>query len=954
MKINFFDKFIDKQFNEGLIDTKYPNDKGNVMVCCPFPHKRKVLDQFTWEEKTEQFYEKVPSASINQDMGAFNCFVCGEHYNELGFAQALTGKSKEEIIKDYLVKEELKGVSVEWKENQHRVLLENYDMLNKLSELNISSDIIEQVSLGCITGCLATPVFVNGELVNVARYNINKIANISKVRYNENSSVGDIVPFDIWKNDFDNTIICEGEKDMLVARSFGFNAITLTGGSQSSLKKEYISYFKDRNVNIVFDNDDAGRNGAKKLYKDLKEVCNIFITDISFVCKEEKEDVSDFFNKYNGTREQFIDLLKNHSKQLTKNELDNIRTKNTLELSKLSDNIRNSKLKSRSRSSFQIIATCTDTYAIPEYGIFRLKEGVEGENDDAKKIKTWFLKDSPGDFLELMEGKIKTKDIPNILASMCYLPTKWFQSYNLELGKLKTIYKYVVSDEVKDTDEKVNEETIDLYSFIPLDIGSIYDVEYKIFPHPREGQKLIAMATEIKETTYKFDINDRELLNSLDQFKAKDNIADKLEQLYQSARCHIAPYLDKTMWLLMDLVFNSPLDITYKKPIRGALDVFVLGDTRTGKSETSKALTKLYDFGDVVPLKTATVASLIGGTDERLKRTKLGVLPRYHKELTVLEEFSGAPMDFIKTLTEIRSSNMVKIYRVAGELQAPCKLRMLTISNPMSYNGNLMSIASYPNGIEPINELIRSPEDVARYDAFMIVSHNTTLTNPFTSKLNEEYRIDKKHYENKTKWIKSLGSENVVIDDELGNYIFEKGLELNEMFTCSFTVFGSETDKKIARLSAALACLLCDTEDYVHVNVRKEHVDIIVTFLKNLYDNPIFRLKDFANEEKSYNVMDDEDTAMLQDIYPKNVTLLEFLSNNSRIGRNELVTMSGLSREEFTKVFNILASRKFIKLDKDQVVPTIKFRNTYRTINKSFNLYDTNKISEQTVESVFG
>lgn len=948
MKINFFDKFIENQFNQGLIDNKYPNDKGNVMICCPFPHKRKTLDKFTWEEKTEQFYEKVPSASINKDMGAFNCFVCGEHYNEIGFAQAVTGKTKEEIIKDYLVKEELKEFNVEWKENQHQSLLDNYEMLSKLSELNISMEVIKQLSLGNITNCLATPVFVNNELVNIARYNINKIPNIPKVRYNEKSSSGDIVPFDIWKNDMNNTIICEGEKDMLVARSFGFNAITLTGGSQASLKKEYLKYFKDRNINIVFDNDDAGRNGAKKLYKDLKEYANVFITDISFVCKEEKEDVSDFFNKYKGTKEQFIDLLKNHSKQLTKNELDNIKTKNTLEMSKLSDNIKNSKLKSRSRSSFQIIATCTDTYAIPEYAIFKLKEGVEGEYDENKKTKAWFLKDSPGDFLELMEGKIKTKDIPNILADICYLPPKWNRTYNLELGKLKTVYKYVVTDEVKETDEKVNETTIDLYTFEPLDIGCIYDVEYKIFPHPREGQKLIAMASTIKQTTYKFDINDRSLLESMDRFKVDTTVAAKLDQLYESARCHIAPYLDKTMWLLMELVFNSPLEITYKTPIRGALDVFVLGDTRTGKSQAAEGLINMYEFGQKVPLKTATVASLVGGTDERLKKTKLGVLPRYHKELVVMEEFSGAPIDFIKTLTEIRSSGMVKIYRVAGELQAPCRLRMLTISNPLSS----LDIESYPNGIEPINELIRSPEDVARYDAFMLISHSSTLTNPFTSKLDESCKIDKIHYANKMKWIKSLGSENVIISEELGNYIFEKSIELNDMFNCSFKVFSSETDKKIARLSSALACMLCDTTDYIKVNVRKEHVDIIVNFLKNLYDNHLFRLKDFANEEKSFKMIDNKDTEFLQEIYPQNVTLLEFLANNSRIGRNELITMSGLDRDAFTKIFNLLASRKFIKLSKDQVIPTIKFRNTYKIIDKSFNLYDMDK--EQTVESVFG
>ena len=374
--------------------------------------------------------------------------------------------------------------------------------------------------------------------------------------------------------------------------------------------------------------------------------------------------------------------------------------------------------------------------------------------------------------------------------------------------------------------------------------------------------------------------------------------------------------------------------------MRGALDVFILGDTRTGKSKAAEGLMNLYSFGEKVTLKTSTTASLIGGTDERLKKTKLGVLPRYHKELVVMEEFSGAPIDFIKTLTEIRSSNMVKIYRVAGELQAPCKLRMITISNPLTS----LALEAYPNGVEPINELIRSPEDVARYDAFMLLANNRDLTNPFTSKLNEDYKIDKIHYENKAKWIKSLGNENVIIPDELGNYIFEEGIKLNDMFGCSFKIFSSETDKKIARMSAALACMLCSTNDYKHIYVTKEHVDIIINFIKNLYDNQVFRLKEFADEEKSYRVIKEEDTKLLQEIYPKNVTLIDFLSNNSSIGRNELSTMSGLGRDEFTKIFNVLASRKFIKLSKEQVIPTVKFRNTYKLIDKSFNLYDMQSI----------
>ena len=940
MKLNFFKKFIDEQYNSGKIDNKYPNEKGNVMVCCPFPHTRKEFNNKTWGMEDVSFYEEVPSASINEDMGAFNCFVCGKHFNELGFAQALSGDSKEDIIKESLVKQELDNVSSTWETGQHQSLLNNPDTIRKLHELKISDSVIKELKLGLIQNFLATPVFVNGELLNVARYNINKVPNKAKVMYNANSKSGDIVPFDIWVKDPKNTLICEGEKDMLIARSHGFNAITLTGGSQASLKKEYLQYFKNKNVNIVYDNDDAGKTGALKLYKDLKDYANVNITDISSVCAEKKEDIGDFFVKYNKTREDLINLLQNNSYKPSEESLKNVSSKNTIKLSKVSENVKNSILKTSVKSSFQIIATSTDTYAIPEYAIFTLKKGLENEEIDDNPTRTWFLKDSPGDFLELMEGKVKTKDIPNLLASICGLSSKWRATHKLELGKLKTIYKCVVTDEVTDKDEKSNETTIDLYSFVPLDIGNIYEITYKLFPHPKEGQKIIAMANEIKQTEYTFDKNNNDYINSLNKFKVTTTIKDKVNELYESARCHIAPYLNKNIWFLSELVFNSPLDITYKKEIRGALDVFILGDTRTGKSETTKALKELYDFGDIVPLKTATLASLVGGTDERLKKTKLGVLPRHHKELIIMEEFSGAPMDFIKTLTEIRSSNMIKIYRIAGELQAPCKLRMITISNPMSINGKSMQLASYPNGIEPLSELIRNPEDIARYDAFMLVPHVNHLTNPFNSVVNENYKIDKVHYENKTKWIRSLGAKNVVIDNELGSYIFDKSIELNNKYMCSFTVFGSETDKKIARFSSALACLLCNTDDYEHVKVTKDHVDFVVSFIESLYNNKVFRLLEFSNEEKSFNVVVDEDTALLNEMYPKNVTLIDFLANNSRIGRNELITMSGLDRDAFNKIFNVLASRKFIKLDKDQVIPTIKFRETYNRLNRDFNLYD--------------
>ena len=60
-----------------------------------------------------------------------------------------------------------------------------------------------------------------------------------------------IIPFNIWKDspEHKTTLICAGEKDMALARTHGFNAITLTGGEKSIPK--FLNAFKNRKVAIV-------------------------------------------------------------------------------------------------------------------------------------------------------------------------------------------------------------------------------------------------------------------------------------------------------------------------------------------------------------------------------------------------------------------------------------------------------------------------------------------------------------------------------------------------------------------------------------------------------------------------------------------------------------------------------------------------------------------------------
>jgi hypothetical protein len=392
---------------------------------------------------------------------------------------------------------------------------------------------------------------------------------------------------------------------------------------------------------------------------------------------------------------------------------------------------------------------------------------------------------------------------------------------------------------------------------------------------------------------------------------------------------------------MTDLVFNSILDFNYGDKMRGSLDVFFLGDTQVGKSETTSKMVDLYGFGHFLSLKTSTTVGLIGGSNkvDGAYCNTIGAIPRQHKRLAVLEEFSGAKPDFIKTMTDIRSSNELRLSRVSGELIVPCKLRMITISNPRNdENGNPRFLNTFPNGIIPLMELIKSAEDVARYDGFLLIPKIEKRFNPFAFTLEGE-PIAKEHYHHKIDWVVTREPENVRFENGVDAYIWEKAEELNKEFECNFPLFGTTTSKKLARFCVALAALIVNVDEtYENILVTEEIVDYVVEYLKQLYDNKVFKLKEYSDEFKGYSEITDEDVKELQKIYNRHNTLLMFINGISRTSRANLASVSGLEMKSFALIFNKLVMLKMVKLNMDTVYPTDKFRKAYAKLKKEVSL----------------
>ena len=377
------------------------------------------------------------------------------------------------------------------------------------------------------------------------------------------------------------------------------------------------------------------------------------------------------------------------------------------------------------------------------------------------------------------------------------------------------------------------------------------------------------------------------------------------------------------------------------KNIRGYLDTLIVGESRTGKSSTADTLRRVYGLGVFVSLagNSATIPGLIGGSNKTANgyQTRAGIIPQNHRGLIIFEEFGKSHSNIIAELTDIRSSNEVRITRVSGTLTLPAMVRMISLTNVKNTDGTIKPIASYPNGISIITELVGTAEDIARYDILAVIGDKGSLVvDPFWK---PEDPFPTEVYQTRVRWVWSRTAEQIIISEDVGQHIINEANALNQEFNCHIKIFGTEAWKKLTRLSIAIAGYLVSTDDsYENIIVTKEHVDYAVQMFRELYDNDVFRLREYVANERKYNVIDDEGVALLQQLYIKCPALLVMLEQEAKVSRNTLIAAVGLDNATYNGFINTLIRGSFVKLTANDVLPTERFRLGMAKINRNSNL----------------
>lgn len=904
---------------------------GEHRVPCPFEHTT---------SSGLTYYESNPSAHVNLEKQVFHCKSCGEGLHEQQFVARILGCTTVDAFRILKLfdnaESQLTWVTTRQLEEETKILANN---------LGISDAVLNELNVTTYLGNpdkIQFPVFLYGQLMDIRTYTPGADA-LHKMRSRTGSMMGLIIPYDIWLDTPKDrwTVVCAGEKDMAVARSHGFNAITITGGEKT--KPHVNEAFKDRYIAICYDHDEAGIKGAKALAKHLwKYTQHIkIITKFHEVCKEEKEDITDFFVKYSKTKEDLIQYIESTEFYIPAEEDD----VNFYPLCDLYTAASPKYINKMVQSNIQVIAISDTTFSVPKSVILE-KYKLSGDKDSLQlgECRYWELNEEHiGDTLHMMDNNFKEETIAQNIRDLLFV-SKTERFVKQRIYGTVTVFKANVTDMFETNVESAVPMEFIAYSFgHKLESGQKYLVTYKLVPHPYKGQQLIMLITDARQandSVSNFNITD-EVKQDLDLFRnLQGTISEKVNQLIEQVKGLLGYNGNNTLIKAIDFSYHTALQFNFGNfnEVRGYLDTLIVGESRTGKSSTANTLRKEYGLGIFTSLagNSATVAGLIGGSNKTAAggyQTRAGVIPQNHRGLVIFEEFGKCKQDIVSELTDIRSSNEVRIARVSGTITLPALVRMISLTNAKTTNGNIKSIAMYPNGISIITELVGTAEDIARYDLIVVLSdRGNSQIDPFWEPAQP---LPTRAYQNRVRWVWSRTIEQIQISREVGLYIMERANALNEDFDCHIKLFGTEAWKKLARLSISVAGYLVSTDaSYNNIIVTKEHVDYAENFFRELYDNSTFKLREFVANERVYSTIDEDGITALQDIYTKHPALVQQLEKTATCSKNMLASASGLSPDDLNRALSRLTKAFFIQYQGYDIVPTERFRLGVGRLNR--------------------
>ncbi len=879
---------------------KMKKSYGEVGVHCPFHD------------------DQTPSMSINLETGLWKCFACGKAGDVYTFYQLMHNVDFK-VAKEAINGKETKVIEEKVVETLHHNLLKAEKILKFLrEERGINDTSIKRFKLGWDAERITIPIRDEvGNIVNIRRYSPRKKGKAKMISWGR--GYGSLRLFPIENLSSDYILICEGEMDCILANQKGIPAITATGGA-GSWKSSWNSYFTDKIVWICYDVDKAGRAGALNVARNLKPVAKE-VKIINLPLTEKGSDITDYFTGHGYTKEDFL-LLEKKTRPFEGEEKEEEKEDTAIydvHLSQAShSNYYNKNIRIRTTVAGKDLAP----YLVPKK--VKLYCSTDASNCEVcglgisggEKVIVF----NPREETVLQMVGVSESNVKSFIKRIAGIPSSC-RAYKFEIVESMNLEEVMLIPEVDYSSEE-QEYVLRRAFYIGhgLRTNRSYVMEGVTIPDPKTQYSvhLIWKATPTQDSISSFSMT-LQLYEELKIFQAektKEKIKEKLYEIAEDLENNVTRIYDrKDLILAIDLVYHSLLSFYFQEKLirKGWLELLVLGDTRTGKTETIKALIEHYRLGEFVTGENASFAGLVGGMQQNQKRWSVtwGKIPLNDRRLVVIDECSGLKEEEIALMSGIRSTGVAEITKIQTE-KTNARTRLIWISNPRGAR----SLGTYSYAVQAIKELIGKPEDIARFD-FVVSCASDEVDLRVINKIEREkveHKYTSRLCKNLILWAWSREPKDIIFSEAAIRRILEWANRMSDYTSEIPLVEAAEQRIKIAKLSAALAARVFSTdENGEKVLVHPVHVDVVCEFLEYLYNKPSLAYKEFSKVRNWGKKISEEKREEIISFVNRYKEVANLFLQYDYVRRKDLEDMLNLDSEEVREIITFMSRNQLIR-----------------------------------------
>lgn len=345
--------------------------------------------------------------------------------------------------------------------------------------------------------------------------------------------------------------------------------------------------------------------------------------------------------------------------------------------------------------------------------------------------------------------------------------------------------------------------------------------------------------------------------SALNEFCVSTNSAnaiyDKLEKLYTNYAHNITKiYKRFDLHLCVDLLFRSVISFRFDNEYvhKGWMEAMIVGDTRCGKGYVAEKLLEYFGLGEVVSGENCSFSGLVGGLQQLNRHWVItwGKIPMNDCGLLVVDESGGMEDNMWGKLSRVRSEGVAEITKIQTEV-ANARTRLLFICNAPN-----KTISNYSYGIQAIGDLVKAPEDIARFDYVLVVAHNEVSGEDINQRREPLPRMHEMSLEQDLiLWCWSRKPSEVQFSKEAIKQIYTASMKLEGIYDFSIPLIQVENVRfKVAKIAIAFAArVYSNSHDGKVLLVKSCHVECAFSFLDLIYGKDQSGYKAYSTMKKS-------------------------------------------------------------------------------------------------------